>query len=385
MFLPSSSNTPLLRSSSPHRHSLREAVRVFQRASNRTGLMMREPSGVQVHNDQQSNWAYSKPVVIIDVLWNFMYIIAAILVLVLSKKEDPEMPLRVWIIGYCLFCVLHVVNVLLEYKRRRYGQEAFGSGSSGYVTLAELTPERTRDLVAQLVDYLNFHIVGEGLNSHVVSLQGHDVRVEEMHDVDHERMVDESPQLYWLCIVFLAFDVFFVVFLLVMACAIGLGLCCCLPCIVAVLYAVADKIYVFLSVKEDAWDALLRRIWNENLLAKIIGDSKGAEKEDIEQLSKYTFRRNGCIENCTGEIEGTFAGFMTLCGRDTPKDERSLSKDDAECSICLSTYDDGDELRELSCGHFFHCTCIDKWLYMSATCPLCKRSIIGARGCCEEV
>ncbi|XP_059286116.1 E3 ubiquitin-protein ligase At4g11680-like [Lycium ferocissimum] len=349
MFLPSSSNSvPLLRSinndnlRSPHRHSLQEAIRVIQRSTNRPGLMMRQPS--EPDPQSNNNWAYSKPVVIIDIIWNFMYIVAAILVLFLSRKEDPEMPLRTWIVGYCLFCVLHVVSVLLEYKRRGYGSEAFGSGSSGssgYVTLAELTPGRTSNMT-KYMDSANtmlsffWWIIG----FYWVCTGG-------------QPMVDESPQLYWLCIVFLAFDVFFVVFLLVMACAIGLGLCCCLPCIIAVLYAVADK--------------------------------KGAEKEDIEQLSKYMFRRNGCTDNCTDEIEGTIAGFMTLCGRDAPTDERSLSTDDAECSICLSTYDDGDELRELPCGHLFHCTCIDKWLYMSATCPLCKRSIVGARSCCEEV
>lgn len=313
--------------------------------------MMREPS--EELNDRQMNWAYSKPVVIIDLLWNFIYLLAAILVLVLSRNENPEMPLRVWIVGYSLLCLLHVVFVLLEYRRRRgYGQspldgELFGStsesssGSSGYVTLAELTPERTSNLT-KYMDSANtmlsffWWIIG----FYWVCTGG-------------QRMVEESPQLYWLCIVFLAFDVFFVVFLLVMACAIGLGICCCLPCIIAVLYAVADK--------------------------------KGADKEDIEQLSKYIFRCNGCTENCNSEIQGTFAGYMTLCGRDAPTDERSLSIDDAECSICLSTYDDGDELRELPCGHLFHCACIDKWLYMSATCPLCKRSIIGATSCCEEV
>ncbi|XP_070047643.1 E3 ubiquitin-protein ligase At1g12760-like isoform X3 [Nicotiana tomentosiformis] len=316
MFSPSSSNSPLLRSNesdesfhlrSPRRHSLREAIRVFQRASNRSGLMMREPSDQQI-NDRQSNWAYSKPVVIIDLLWNFAYIIVACFVLFFSREEDPEMPLRIWIVGYSLLCLLHIVCVFLEYRRRGYGQsaeEAFGSsaegsrGSSGYVTLAELTPERSR-----------------------------------------------------LCIVFLAFDVFFVVFLITLACAVGLGICCCLPCIIAVLYAVADQ--------------------------------KGANKEDIEQLSKYIFRHNGVNENRTGEIQGTFAGFMTQCGTDTPK-EHSLSTDDAACSICLSTYDDGEELRELPCGHHFHCACIDKWLYMSATCPLCKRSIVGTSCCSEEV
>ncbi|XP_055809506.1 E3 ubiquitin-protein ligase At4g11680-like isoform X2 [Solanum dulcamara] len=360
MFLPSSSNSPLLRSNnneesfhtrSTRRYSLRDAIRVFQRASNRTGLMMREPS--EQIDDRQSNWAYSKPVVVMDIFWNFMYIIAAILVLVLSRNDDPEMPLRVWIVGYCLLCLVHVVSVYLEYRRRGYAQspftgEGFGSPtstSSSYVTLAELTPERTSNLT-KYMDSANtmlsffWWIIG----FYWVCTGG-------------QRMVDESPQLYWLCIVFLAFDVFFVVFLFVTACVIGLGICCCLPCIIAVLYAVADKYFL----------------------------QKGAGKEDVEQLSKYIFRRSDCTENCTGEIQGTFAGFMTLCGGDTPTDERSVSVDDAECSICLSTYDDEDELRELPCCHLFHCNCIDKWLYMSATCPLCKRSIVGATSCCEEV
>ncbi|KAF3685437.1 putative F-box protein PP2-A13-like [Capsicum annuum] len=295
---------PLLRSNdndesfhirSTHRHSFRHAIHVFQRASNRTGLMMREPS--DQHDDQQSNWAYSKPVVIIDVVWYFMYVIAAILVLVLSRNENPEMPLRVWIVGYSLLCLLHVVCVLLEYKRRGYGRssfagEGFGNsneGSSSYVTLAELTPERTS------FDMLIL-----------------EPRVYQKHPLYlprwGKRMVEESPQLYWLCIVFLAFDVFFVVFLLVMACVIGIGLCCCLPCIIAVMYAVSDK--------------------------------TGADKEDIEQLSKYTFRHNGCTENCTGEVQGTFGGFMTLCGRDTPTEhERALSIDDAVCSLAFLSFD----------------------------------------------
>lgn len=44
-----------------------------------------------------------------------------------------------------------------------------------------------------------------------------------------------------LCVVFLAFDVFFVVFCVALACVIGIAVCCCLPCIIAILYAVADQ------------------------------------------------------------------------------------------------------------------------------------------------
>jgi len=45
-----------------------------------------------------------------------------------------------------------------------------------------------------------------------------------------------------LCMVFLAFDVFFVVFCVALACVIGIAVCCCLPCIIAILYAVADQV-----------------------------------------------------------------------------------------------------------------------------------------------
>ena len=47
-----------------------------------------------------------------------------------------------------------------------------------------------------------------------------------------------------------------------------------------------------------------------------------------------------------------------------------------ECCICLSTYEDGAELRELPCSHHFHCACVDKWLHLHATCPLCKFDIL---------
>jgi hypothetical protein len=45
-----------------------------------------------------------------------------------------------------------------------------------------------------------------------------------------------------------------------------------------------------------------------------------------------------------------------------------------ECCICLSAYD-GAEPRELPSGHHFHWVCIDKWLHINATCPLCKYNV----------
>ncbi|XP_043721985.1 putative RING-H2 finger protein ATL69 [Telopea speciosissima] len=45
------------------------------------------------------------------------------------------------------------------------------------------------------------------------------------------------------------------------------------------------------------------------------------------------------------------------------------------CSICLSEYLPKETIRYLpDCKHCFHADCIDEWLRMSATCPICRNS-----------
>eukprot|EP01066_Platyproteum_vivax_P015637 Platyproteum_vivax@DN6888_c0_g1_i2.p1 len=51
------------------------------------------------------------------------------------------------------------------------------------------------------------------------------------------------------------------------------------------------------------------------------------------------------------------------------------NENDKSCSICLSDFECGDQLRELPCCHAFHLSCIDQWLVKNCTCPLCLRDI----------
>ncbi|RUS28951.1 hypothetical protein BC938DRAFT_481243 [Jimgerdemannia flammicorona] len=53
------------------------------------------------------------------------------------------------------------------------------------------------------------------------------------------------------------------------------------------------------------------------------------------------------------------------------------NSDDAVCAICLSQYEDGEELRSLWCSHHFHKDCVDEWLRLNRKCPLCKRDVAG--------
>lgn len=47
-----------------------------------------------------------------------------------------------------------------------------------------------------------------------------------------------------------------------------------------------------------------------------------------------------------------------------------------KCLICLENFKMGDYLTTLPCFHYFHETCIDTWLDVHVTCPLCKNQAI---------
>ncbi|KAK7268559.1 hypothetical protein RIF29_21260 [Crotalaria pallida] len=47
----------------------------------------------------------------------------------------------------------------------------------------------------------------------------------------------------------------------------------------------------------------------------------------------------------------------------------------SSCSICLGDYKESDMLRLLpGCGHLYHLNCVDPWLRLHSTCPICRKS-----------
>ncbi|KAL2535062.1 RING-H2 finger protein ATL79 [Abeliophyllum distichum] len=52
-----------------------------------------------------------------------------------------------------------------------------------------------------------------------------------------------------------------------------------------------------------------------------------------------------------------------------------LAGAEAECTICLSEFADGEKIRVLEkCSHGFHLQCIQKWLAARTSCPTCRTS-----------
>ncbi|KAL8208045.1 hypothetical protein R6Q57_007457 [Mikania cordata] len=336
--------------------SLRGAARFLRRASSRR--MLREPSmrvresAAEQIEERQTDWAYSRPIVILDLIWNLAFIMISIAVLIRSRKEDPDTPLRLWIAGYACQCLLHMICVRLEYKQR-YQQRSSDNGGSLRVEVSNGSLDSNSG--SERMDYADLAAASSQNDEDDTSVAKHLESANTMFSFiwwivgfywvssGGQYLTQKAPQLYWLCITFLAFDVFFVVICVAVACVVGIAVCCCLPCIIAILYAVADQ--------------------------------EGATKDDIERLPKYKFKRIEDFEKQNGVIQKGYGGIMVECDTDAPV-EHALSEEDAECCICLCAYDDGTELRELPCCHHFHTTCIEKWLYINATCPLCKFNIL---------
>ncbi|KAF7000901.1 hypothetical protein CFC21_016685 [Triticum aestivum] len=85
---------------------LRSGTRFLPRTGSRR--LMREPSmavretAAEHLEERQADWAYSKPVAVLDVLWNLAFVAVAAAVLAASLTERPAVPLRFWLAGYVL-------------------------------------------------------------------------------------------------------------------------------------------------------------------------------------------------------------------------------------------------------------------------------------------
>ena len=62
---------------------------------------------------------------------------------------------------------------------------------------------------------------------------------------------------------------------------------------------------------------------------------------------------------------------------DEVENQNQHEDEEIECTICLSTFEEGQSIRTIMCLHQFHKDCIDPWLKKEGTCPICKTSFSG--------
>ncbi|XP_017970901.1 PREDICTED: E3 ubiquitin protein ligase RIE1 [Theobroma cacao] len=342
----SDSHAPLLRPRQPDASAARPATLalLLGRATGRRGasMLVRETAARELE-ERRADWGYSKPVVALDMLWNTAFVAVSVAMLICTVDERTNTPIRLWICGYALQCLVHVVLVWLEYRRRNVRRTSARDEERGDATSGDANDsEDEQDGIERSAFGSNQSSVTKRCES-VNTMASFLWWIVGFYWVvsGGDYLLQNAPRLYWLAVVFLAFDVFFAIFCVVLACLIGIALCCCLPCIIAILYAVAGQ--------------------------------EGASEADLSILPKYRFQiinNGGKASVGAGKMVPveTSSGYLA--------NERILLPEDAECCICLSSYEDGADLHALPCNHHFHSACIVKWLKMNATCPLCKYNIL---------
>ena len=71
--------------------------------------------------------------------------------------------------------------------------------------------------------------------------------------------------------------------------------------------------------------------------------------------------------------QATGLGEVDIRSIPTHKYTTSNKSPKEECAVCLSEFEDGEDLRTLpKCLHTFHVVCIDLWLYSHTNCPTCR-------------
>ncbi|XP_071702443.1 E3 ubiquitin-protein ligase At4g11680-like [Rutidosis leptorrhynchoides] len=294
----------------------------------------------------------------IELVITVSQIIAAVIVLSLSRHERPHAPLFTWVIGYASGCVATLPLLFWRFyfrnqvsdqdtalPRQRSGPRSLSaisssltSSSNAMISVVDTSNTTTRLLslllstrLKVLVEYFKmgldcffavWFVVGN-----VWIFGGHS-------------SASDAPNLYRLCIVFLTFSCIGYAMPFILCATI----CCCLPCIISVL-----------GFREDQ------------------SQTRGATTESINSLPTYKFKIKKVKHGNNKESQsGPGEGGVVAAGTEN---ERVLSGEDAVCCICLAKYANNDELRELPCTHFFHKECVDKWLKINASCPLCKNEV----------
>ncbi|KAL1342289.1 hypothetical protein HN51_028857 [Arachis hypogaea] len=81
--------------------------------------------------------------------------------------------------------------------------------------------------------------------------------------------------------------------------------------------------------------------------------------------------------HCHGHIDGHIdTGYENSPKMSYSDEVMKKSSVGGGCIICLGDYKEIEMLRVLpGCGHVFHQACVDPWLMLHSTCPICRKSL----------
>ncbi|PON53081.1 43kDa postsynaptic protein [Parasponia andersonii] len=257
----------------------------------------------------------------IELVLTIGQIVASIVVLSLSKHEHPRTPLFAWIVGYASGCVATLPLLYWRYRHNNLLSEQ---------DLAQ--PRQTSQITVSAMPFSLSVRTPEGEDRRVGASSFRSRHSSEIMNARLKALVEYFK---------MGLDCFFAI------------------------WFVVGNVWIF-GGHSSANEA-------PNLYREDLTHNRGATSESIDSLPTYKFKlkknRNG---NDRDGNSGVSEGGVIAAGTEK---ERVISGEDAVCCICLAKYANNDELKELPCSHFFHKECVDKWLKINASCPLCKNAV----------
>lgn len=86
--------------------------------------------------------------------------------------------------------------------------------------------------------------------------------------------------------------------------------------------------------------------------------------------------RRGAARGLDREVIDTFPTFVY-----SEVKTLKVGKGALECAVCLNEFEDDETLRLIpKCDHVFHPECIDAWLELHTTCPVCRSNLASEPG-----
>lgn len=332
----------------------------------------REGSDVRLNPLNTGTW------ICFEVAMVLAQIVSALVILVLSRYEKPVSPLRLWVVGYAFGCCVSLPLLYWRYKHPCFDQISHVDQNSNIRRLnfsSVSSHARAHDYAGRTAgtDPATINSSNGGLTNGESRLSLFMERCRMSLDFffavwfvignvwvfgTRREFAEDAPSLYRLCIALLALSCIgyalpFILFAV---------LCCCMPCI--------------------------STLFGYDLSSQ--AKERGASTYDIAALPTHRFKSMSDVkrknerteteqENDTNYGGG---GYIIL---DTAGRKRSVSPEDAECCICLTKYKDSELLKELPCAHLFHVGCVDQWLKINSSCPLCKRQLNGSRNMADHI
>ncbi|KAG6794037.1 hypothetical protein NC653_004344 [Populus alba x Populus x berolinensis] len=124
--------------------------------------------------------------------------------------------------------------------------------------------------------------------------------------------------------------------------------------------------------------ALLHSLLNGKVFMEWVGPALLKAYQWQVNAMETTYREISDIYD-TSEVRGLSEDCIKRLPECTFKSDNNIVEQCClafSCAICLQDFKDGDSMRKLPrCGHYFHLSCLDKWLARNGSCPNCRNYV----------